>query len=280
MNRDAIGEDPKYGRYMKLEQHPAQKADLKWYDSLWLGEYFAAQNILRRQAPERLEAFEEAMRAFRCPPDYTAMVARGLFDAAKLEEARAIVRAIPKDKFEMHELSHFGRLVVHDWPAFNAMQETLVDRVSQMAGEAVEPSYNFLSLYTHKGICEPHLDAPFAKWTLDVCLDQSEPWPIHFSRIVDWPGADFDLGEDWRDQIKSDPGLAFRSEVLMPGDALLFTGPNQWHYRDPYAQVGGKPHCDLVFFHFVPKGTLELVNPRNWARIFDVPALAALSGKC
>jgi hypothetical protein len=30
----------------------------------------------------------------------------------------------------------------------------------------------------------------------------------------------------------------------------------------------------LLFFHFVPLGTLEIVRPENWARLFDVPDLA------
>jgi len=238
-----------------------------------LGDYFAAQNILRREAPDRLAEFEDTIRVFRCPADYRVEVARGLFDARWLEQARAIIASIPQDSMKIHELQRFDRFVVHDWPAFTALQESMVDLVSQMAGEAVEPSYNFLSLYTHKGVCEPHLDAPSAKWTLDICIYQNAPWPIQFSQIVDWPGSDFELGDDWREDIKCDPSLQFRSETLTPGDALLFSGPNQWHYRDPYAQVGGKPHCDLLFFHFVPKGTLELVEPGNWARIFDVSAL-------
>jgi hypothetical protein len=64
------------------------------------------------------------------------------------------------------------------------MQRELVARVSDLVGEEVEPSYNFLSLYTRMGIFEPHLDAPSAKWTLDICIDQSEPWPIYFSQIT------------------------------------------------------------------------------------------------
>ena len=258
---------------MRQDRERLQR-NLRWYDSLWLGNYFAAQDILRRHAPDRLDAFDDAMRTFRCPPDYSMKVQRGLFDRQWLDEARAIIAAIPKDKFEFHELSRFGRLVVHDWPAFSAMQEGLVDLVSEMAGEAVEPSYNFLSLYTHRGVCEPHLDAPSAKWTLDICIDQTEPWPIHFSQIVDWPEPGFDPGENWAEKIKADPALTFSAETLMPGDALLFSGVNQWHYRDPYAQVAGRPRCDLLFLHFVPKGTMELVKPENWAEIFAVPQLA------
>lgn len=248
----------------------------RWYDSIWLGKYFAACDILRGEAPGLLADFEEAMRVFRCPPDYSVKVMRNLFDRQKLEEMRGIVASIPRDRYEMQELAKFGRFVVHDWPAFNAMQETLVELVSDLAGEPVEAHYNFLSLYTHRGVCEPHLDSPEAKWTLDVCIDQSEPWPIRFSQIIDWPGADFDPGEDWREAIKRDASLQFRSETLMPGDALLFSGPNQWHYRDAYARAGGKPHCDLLFFHFIPKGTRELVDPGNWAELFDVPALEAV----
>lgn len=251
----------------------------KWYDSIWLGKYFAARDILRRDAPDRLAAFEEAMQVFRCPPDFSVKVIRELLVGSQLAEIRDVLRSIPKDRLEIQELEQFGRFIVHGWPAIDTIHRAFVDRVSQWTGEAVEPSYNFLSLYTHRGICEPHLDAPSAKWTLDICIDQSAPWPIHFSRIVDWPQSDLELGEDWRERIKSDQDLHFRSETLLPGDALLFTGPNQWHYRDPYAQAGGKPHCDLLFFHFVPKGTSSLVDPGNWADIFEVPQLGVIGSE-
>ncbi len=39
----------------------------------------------------------------------------------------------------------------------------------------------------------PHMDAPDAMWTLDICLEQSEPWPISFSQPVDWP-ENFQVG--------------------------------------------------------------------------------------
>ena len=35
--------------------------------------------------------------------------------------------------------------------------------------------------------------------------------------------------------------------------------------------------CDLIFFHFIPAGTRDLVQPRNWARIFGVPELDELA---
>src|SRR5882672_7817793 len=121
----------------------------------------------------------------------------------------------------MHEIKRFGRLIVHDHPTFAELHRNLVAKVSALVGEAVEPSYNFLCLYTRLGICEPHLDAPSAKWTLDVCIDQSEPWPIYFSQIVPWPEARVDMGGDWQSTIKHSPELAFQPKVLTPGNGVV-----------------------------------------------------------
>lgn len=38
----------------------------------------------------------------------------------------------------------------------------------------------------------------------------------------------------------------------------------------------GRRFCELLFFHFIPAGTRDLVMPSNWARIFGVPQLAGL----
>ena len=79
------------------------------------------------------------------------------------------------DELEKQELFNFGRLVVHDHPYFNQIQNTMTDLVSEIAQEPVEAYYNFLSLYNNLGVCEVHMDALSAKWTLDVCINQSDP---------------------------------------------------------------------------------------------------------
>jgi hypothetical protein len=61
--------------------------------------------------------------------------------------------------------------------------------------------------------------------------------------------------------------------VLAPGDALIFSGASQWHYRDSLSRAGGPSFSTMLFFHFIPKGMGELVIPENWGRIFDVPEL-------
>lgn len=246
----------------------------QWYDSIWLDKYLAAKAIVARVAPERLTEFVESFSALRTHPDFTVKRLPQLFDAETLAAIRQARHKLDPAKLELHEARRFGRFIVHDLPEFTRLQHQLTELVSQAAGEAVEPSYNFLSLYTKMGVCEPHLDAPSAKWTLDICIDQSEPWPIHLSQIIPWPEAFADLGDDWQASIKADPQLNFSTEVLMPGDAILFSGSSQWHYRDPLPQGEGKRFCDLLFLHYIPKGAGEIVRPDKWAKHFGIPELA------
>jgi hypothetical protein len=250
--------------------------DPKWYDSVWLSAYFAAKDIVTRVAPERLDEFVRSFDILRTSPGFSARHLPQIIGPALLEQIRGIVRAIPRDKYEMHEMKLFGRFIVHDYPEITKLQNSLADKVSEWAGEAVEPSYNFLSLYTKMGVCEPHLDAPSAKWTLDICVDQSEPWPIHFSQIVPWPEQRSRLSDDWTREIKANASLHFSSLVLEPGDAILFSGSSQWHYRNALPRDGVKRHCDLLFLHFIPRGASEIVRPINWPGLFGIPELAGI----
>lgn len=251
---------------------------LRWYDSVWLNLYLEACDVVRRVCPGRLDEFRHAFDPLRTDPGFEVRSLPGLFPPAELEDLRNIVRSIPRELFEFHEMKRFGRLVVHDYPDITRLQHTFIDRVSEWTGEAVEPCYNFLSMYSRRGICEPHLDGPQAKWTLDICIDQSEPWPIQFGRIMPWPEERPELGDDWREVMKARGDLGYRSATLEPGDAVLFSGSSQWHYRD--AIPGGSPRsfCDLLFLHFIPKGTSEIVQPRNWAALFGIQELASIEG--
>ena len=261
----------------KLQREADEPARKNWYDAIWLAKFIEAKAIVARVAPRRLREFDAAFDVLRVPADFSQRVLPGFFSADRLERIRETVRAIPMDKLELHEIRKFGRFIVHDWPDFTVLQADLVDAVSEAAGEPVEPSYNFLSLYTKMGICQPHLDTPSAKWTLDVCIGQSEPWPIHFSQVIAWPERIEDLREVAPEALTANSDLDFTAEVLMPGDAILFSGTNQWHYRDALPPRPGKQFCDLLFFHYVPSGAAELIQPRNWARMFDSPELAEMA---
>ncbi len=251
---------------------------IKWYDSVWLSKYLAAKALISKSYPSQLEEFVERFRVLRTNPDFTIKEFPCLLDRDALDLVKQTITEIPMSEVDLSEVRQFGRFVVRDNPVFLKMQADMTDLVSEQTGEAVEPHYNFLSLYTKMGICEPHLDSPGSKWTLDICIDQSELWPIHFSQIIPWPEQPQDLCDDWQHAIKNNPKLRFETKILEPGNGLLFAGSSQWHYRDALPQSTNRGFCNLLFFHYIPKGTKDIIKPKNWARIFDIPELAEIPG--
>lgn len=249
-----------------------------WYDAWWLADYARARAILTRDRPEMLAPFERALAVFEAPRDFAVSTLDHVFDEPTLETIRGTLASLRLEQIESHEAKQFGRFVVHNQPWFTELHRALVPLVTLHAGETVEPSYNFASLYGSPGVCPPHLDAPDAKWTLDVCIRQSAAWPIHFSQIVPWP-APGDWPEDERvfeEAVRTSSDLHFSAVTLEPGQAALFSGSSQWHYRDRMPPHDGRRFCELLFFHFIPAGTRDLVTPANWAGIFGVPQLAGL----
>ena len=246
-----------------------------WYDSGWLYQYVAAKMLIERVRPKLLSEFMTTFDCLRTDPKFEVRKLDRVFNDEVMIQIRETIRSMPADANEYTEIDKFGRIVVHNHPFFTYLQKTVLPLVSELAGELVEPSYNFLSLYSKLGVCEPHMDAPDAKWTLDLCIEQSDAWPIHFSRIVPWPEQFAYQGEDWQTYLKQSSDLQFRSFSLEPNEAVLFSGSSQWHYRDSFP---GDGFCHLLFFHYIPKGMDELVRPANWPRVFDIPELARVVG--
>jgi hypothetical protein len=251
-----------------------------WYDSSWLAQYWRARAIVARVAPGRLAQFVDAFRVLRTRPDFRTRILRQPFDAAALESIRAAGASLAPSQLEVHALHEartFKRFVVHDLPLFTALQRDVVPLVSEAAGEEVEPSYNFLSLYTANGICPVHMDAPDAKWTLDLCVDLEVPWPLYISAVQPWPepGDARWSGDDWQERIKAAPGLHFEAHSMKPGEAIVFSGSSQFHYRD--ALPRGASGATLLFLHFIPRGAARLVRPSTWASLFGIPELASLA---
>jgi len=268
--KDAIG---------LTEARPSNSRLYPWYDSVWLSRYEEAKAIIRTARPDALASFVDAFRILHTRPDFKVQFFEHPFDAATMEEIRLVTASLRPTDLELHEARRFGRFVVHDHPFFTELQQRTVPWVSEAVGEPVEAKYNFLSLYTSKGVCAVHMDAPEAKWTLDLCIDQAAPWPIYFSAVQPWPDsvAEAWRNEGWENNIKQSRSLEFTSHTLEPGQAVIFSGSSQWHYRDPMPEASGKQFCTLLFFHFIPKGTAELVRPKNWARLFGIPELAVLA---
>jgi hypothetical protein len=221
---------------------------------------------LRENAPEKLAEFEAMIEPLKTRPDFEPIVLKDFMSEEFLEKAKDLIRNLPQERKEGHEMFQFGRTVVHSDPLFNEYQAAITDRVSELVGEEVEPSYNFLSLYYNMGVCEVHMDAPEAKYTVDLLIEQTVDWPIHISNWQPWPEDLIGIGDDWEDKIRNDPNIQFKSYSMEPRGGVIFSGSNSWHYRDAIFDVKKKHHCYLIFFHFIPKGTKEFVYRRNWKR--------------
>jgi hypothetical protein len=250
-----------------------------WYDSIWLSQYVAVKAYLAECNPRRLPDFISALAPLKTRSDFRVLQLGQVLDNDEVSQIKALAASLPLEKLELHEMRGFGRFVVQDHAALRDLESSMIRRVSECAGEDVEISYSFLSLYTKLGKCPVHMDAPFGKWMVDVCIEQSEPWPIHLSQVVAWP-EDFSYeGKDWSERIIRDPGHVFTSYTLDPGHALMCSASSQWHYRESLARPGGSSFATILMFHFIPRGTRDLAQPRNWAGLFGVPALAQITGE-
>lgn len=258
-----------------LALRQATKA-LPWYDAIWLRQYVAALRIIEQMRPSLRADFIAAFQRLRTPLNYRMRKLERVFDDIVMERIRETIRNLPAASLEHHEVQKFGRLIVHDHALFNELQKTIVPLVSDLAGEELEPAYNFLSLYRELGVCQPHMDSPISKWTLDLCVDQSDVWPIYFSQVVPWPETASYDGADWQDRVKNAPDLNFSPYGLKPGEALWFSGSSQWHYRESLAGVSSKGFCNLLFFHFLPAGASRIAQPENWPDLFGMPELAGV----
>jgi hypothetical protein len=221
--------------------------------------YLRACEFLKAELPDTHSAFIRAVEPLRTRPDFEPVVSPCL-TPEMIEQSKLAIKDLSPEALEDHELDKFGRYVVHDHPFFVQMQRRFTERVSELAGEEVVPTYNFLSLYSARGVCELHLDDPTAKWTLDICIDQSSEWPIHIGPVIDWPTEPPAFNSDWRGRILTEH--QFTPYRLKVGEGLLFSGSGQYHYRDPMSD-GGYSH--LVFFHYCTKAAAVMARPSEWA---------------
>ena len=245
-----------------------------WYDSHFLRRFEAAKRYLGIVCPDKLQMFEEGFAPLRPDPKFSIKVMDNVFDTATAAGIVEASRMAIADQNPLQQLENkaFGRDVIWDHPALSPLQDKMRPVLSGLIGCPLETSYSFLSRYGAAGVCNPHMDHPDSMFTFDYCIEQSEEWPIYFSKVMDWPTSQTASMLDLPN-IKRDPSYEFRPYTLQPNQALLFNGSSQWHYRDPISTGG---FCSLLFFHYFPAGCRNLVNPAKWATHFAIPELGPL----
>lgn len=247
---------------------------LGWYDSHFLRRVEVARRYLAKVRPERLPEFVAGLASLGAAPGWREMLVDDVFDDATREEIIAISRSARPDAHaqQARENADFGRDVMWRIPRFVELQEELRPRVEALTGRRLVSSYNFLSRYGASGKCDLHMDDPRAMYTFDYCIEQDAVWPIHVSRPVDWAAGEMPARFD-PETVIADAGLDFAEHLMQPGQALLFQGSSQWHYRRPKVAGG---FCHLLFFHYYPADAEDLVLPHRWAAHFGIPELEPL----
>ena len=116
----------------------------------------------------------------------------------------------------------FHRYFLHNPSFLVKIHDQLVELAAQNFQTKLKKSYCFLSMYIKgEGICPLHTDRPQCKYSIDLCLDQIEPWGIFVN-----------------DQ----------EYLLKPNQALLYSGTDHPHYRN---KIQPNNYVSLAFFHFV-----------------------------
>lgn len=243
-----------------------------WYDSVWIQIYAAVGAYLSVNEPKKLKLFEELIAPLRTDPNFQDITLKQFLSKDRLQELRTEISNTRQAEMDSSEFFSFGRHRIQDAKLFTDLQVELVEEVSSIVGEEVEPSYNFLSLYHNFGECPLHMDSPEAKWTVDICIEQSIEWPIHFSKVTEWPTH---LVKEYVSEQEYDAimELPFCDHVLHEGDAVVFSGSSQWHYRKPIPKVSAENFCHLIFLHYIPVGSRAAIDPKQWAAHLNEPAI-------
>ena len=107
--------------------------------------------------------------------------------------------------------------------------------VEKVIGKEIYPTYSFSRLYRTDSILEPHFDRPACEvsLTLQVYSD-GDPWPIF---VCDDPHV----------LVQEVDPSATKEYTLEDGDAVLYNGCDQIHWREKY--TGKEQH--QIFLHYV-----------------------------
>ena len=115
------------------------KNSYPWYDAIWLKSYVDAKKIIGEQYPDQLETFESMTNILKTSSDFETKKLDGLLSKKVLGECRELIKELTTNELEKQELFLMGRLVVHDHPYFNKLQKNLVDLVSEMHKNLLNP---------------------------------------------------------------------------------------------------------------------------------------------
>jgi len=204
------------------------------YDSYYQGWYPSPfeegklEFILRHQNPEGRLSWEELREQMRN---------QGWVRIPQLitkEYAETVMAHHFWLKPELHKFGHISkRLWVHNLPLMRLIHQNVETMINYIVDKPIKASYAFTAAYVVGAVLPKHTDRPQCEYNISMML-QGKPnislreWPLFIER----------------EQIVN------RVE-LDAGDAVLYSGTRDPHWRDP--MPNSFESALGVFLHFVPK---------------------------
>lgn len=123
------------------------------------------------------------------------------------------------------------RYVAYNDPVARFFHAQIASTLSEVAGEALKPSYVYMASYLSGAELKKHTDREQCEFSITLCLDYSPepacatPWPIH---------------------LQTPTGMVTVYQAL--GDGLAYRGTRLPHYRET---LGEGQTSTSIFFHYV-----------------------------
>ena len=124
-------------------------------------------------------------------------------------------------------------------PIFDALLSLGTEKMCELTGKDLIPTYSYHRLYTQGTELKRHKDRPSCEISTTLCIgyDNSN---VDASKYPDW---------DWPMFVKEKNGKEIPVH-MKPGDMIIYRGCELEHWREPY---WGKNHAQ-VFLHYNEKG--------------------------
>jgi hypothetical protein len=166
-----------------------------------------------------------------------------LFSANELAALRGALATADPSVISVHPESGRRLLADSNSPVLAESMATLVPAARELfESKTLVPTYALFAHYQGPEAKLPrHKDSNACTYTIDLCLEQGEPWAIW---VIDQP------------------------YTLLEGQALVFYGTAQEHWRNAFPNPATN-HVSMIFYHFVEPDHWWCTRGREYIRHVD-----------
>ena len=193
-----------------------------------------------RPAPASPGARARVLRAAFCSDELA--IIRGAINPVQLAMFRPYLRGLAREGWLRWNELEKDRMLLRREPLCEFLHHQLCPLVAAIVDEPLKPSYSIYAHYHPGAILARHRDRPQCKYNVSLVLDAQAEAQAE-AHAEDRAGGD----DAWPLYIETRTGV--HAAALAPGDAVLYSGTDAWHWRD--AQPAGHS-LGGAFFHYVP----------------------------